>query len=211
MIIYCITNKLNHKQYVGQTRQSLKERWQRHCWSCTKNSNMAISKAIAKYGKENFVIEEICRCSSIQELIEKEMFYIKLKNTLSPSGYNLTPGGETVIHLPETIKRIAEKNRGRLVSEETRIKLRNAGLGRKESDEARLAKSLRMKGKPLSKIAQERSRLANQKTYQLIDPSGSIQIICNMRQFCLSHGLSQFKMCELVNKKRRIYKGWRIG
>lgn len=31
MIIYKITNKINSKQYVGQTVRSLKNRWHGHC------------------------------------------------------------------------------------------------------------------------------------------------------------------------------------
>ena len=61
--IYKITNKINGKIYVGQTTKSLNERFQKHCWGTTQNDkyhlNMAIKKAIKKYGKENFAIELI--------------------------------------------------------------------------------------------------------------------------------------------------------
>ena len=53
--IYKITNKVNGKIYVGQTIKSLKERFQKHCWGTTYKDkyhlNMAIKKAIKKYGK----------------------------------------------------------------------------------------------------------------------------------------------------------------
>ena len=61
--IYKITNKINGKIYIGQTVKSLKERFQKHCWGTTEKDsyhlNMAIKKAIRKYGKQNFTIELI--------------------------------------------------------------------------------------------------------------------------------------------------------
>ena len=53
MIIYKITNSINGKIYIGQTRQALKERFRQHC----KAKTGAISFSIKKYGKENFCSE----------------------------------------------------------------------------------------------------------------------------------------------------------
>lgn len=46
--IYKITNKLNGKVYIGQTIQSLEERFQRHCsrYNDTYHFNMPIKRAI---------------------------------------------------------------------------------------------------------------------------------------------------------------------
>lgn len=52
-------------------------------------------KAIQKYGKNNFVIEQIDSANNLQELNEKEVYWISKLNTLSPSGYNLTIGGDS--------------------------------------------------------------------------------------------------------------------
>ena len=54
---------------------------------------MWIAKTINKYGHENFTIEEIEKCNSIDELNLREQFWIKELNTLAPNGYNLTTGG----------------------------------------------------------------------------------------------------------------------
>ena len=55
--IYKITNKINGKIYIGQTAKSIKERFNQHClkWSCCTKFKYAINK----YGKENFIIEQI--------------------------------------------------------------------------------------------------------------------------------------------------------
>ena len=85
MIIYIITNLINNKQYVGKTTKSLKLRWRRHC----SRKHTAISKAIIKYGKENFKIEVLEYTTSLEELNNLEIEWINKKNTLSPNGYNL--------------------------------------------------------------------------------------------------------------------------
>lgn len=91
--IYIITNTVNNKVYVGQTIRSLEERWREHCRTkCHKGElNMLIKKAIQKYGRENFNITELEKCK-IEELNEKEVYYINLYNSYK-EGYNMTKGG----------------------------------------------------------------------------------------------------------------------
>ena len=55
--IYKITNKVNHKIYIGQSSQP-EERFKQHCYSLTTYKSL-INKAINKYGKENFDFEII--------------------------------------------------------------------------------------------------------------------------------------------------------
>lgn len=94
--IYKITNKINNKVYVGQTTQSLKERFQRHCWGTTNNDkhhfNMAIKQAIKKYGKENFIIELIEEVETAK-LDEREVYWISFYDSYN-NGYNCTKGGQ---------------------------------------------------------------------------------------------------------------------
>ena len=94
--IYKITNKINGKIYVGQTTKSLNERFQKHCWGTTQNDkyhlNMAIKKAIKKYGKENFAIELIEEVEP-DKLDEREVYWISFYNSYN-DGYNCTKGGQ---------------------------------------------------------------------------------------------------------------------
>ena len=60
MFVYIITNRINGKQYVGQTHKSIEQRFKKHCEENT-HKNMPIVKAIHKYGKENFDIHLLHR------------------------------------------------------------------------------------------------------------------------------------------------------
>lgn len=92
--IYKITNKINGHSYIGQSI-NITERWSNEKLdSCNKNSinyNSSLSKAFRKYGIYNFSFEIIEECS-IEELNNKEQYYIHYFNTYN-DGYNETTGG----------------------------------------------------------------------------------------------------------------------
>lgn len=92
--IYKITNIINNKSYIGQTIQNVKERFYQHCATkCSKEVlNMAIHKAIMKYGKDNFIIEVIEETDK-ENLNDREIYWIKYFNTYY-NGYNSTKGGQ---------------------------------------------------------------------------------------------------------------------
>ena len=157
MIIYKIENKINGKIYIGQTQRSLEERIKEHQKkSSTIYGNSYIDKAIQKYGIENFLIEVIENCQTIDELNEREIFWIKYFSCRRPTGYNLTGGGEgSTGHIVtlEARKKISEAHkgkRGRICSEETKAKISASNKGHLVSDEARKMISAAHKGKKLS-------------------------------------------------------------
>ena len=97
--IYKITNTINSKSYIGQTIQNVKERFYQHCATkCSKAvSNMAIHRAIKKYGKSNFTVEVIEEIDSAN-LNDRERYWIKYYNSYN-NGYNSTKGGQDGIKL----------------------------------------------------------------------------------------------------------------
>lgn len=97
--IYKITNTINGKSYIGQTIQNVKERFYQHCVTkCSKAvSNMAIHRAIKKYGKSNFTVEVIEEIDSTN-LNDRERYWIKYYNSYN-NGYNSTKGGQDGIKL----------------------------------------------------------------------------------------------------------------
>lgn len=115
--IYCITNLVNSKVYIGQTRTSIKERYARHV-GCARNGNgnsTLLYLAMRKYGEENFsvsVVESVCADSQDdlhQLLNEREIYYIKEKRSFKPNGYNMTIGGDNPpVHDNITILKLSE-------------------------------------------------------------------------------------------------------
>lgn len=94
MYIYKITNKINGKVYIGQTIKSIEERWKQHC---SKNSLCkALQSALIKYGMDNFSIECVEECYSIDQLNIREIFWINFYNSFY-EGYNLTSGGNNFL------------------------------------------------------------------------------------------------------------------
>lgn len=94
--IYSITNLLNGHMYIGKTND-LKRRWNQH--KSGHGGTTILSKAISKYGLENFLFDTIAEIpfESSEELNnvlnQLEIYYIKLYGTLK-DGYNATYGGE---------------------------------------------------------------------------------------------------------------------
>lgn len=133
MIIYKITNVLDNKVYIGQTIRTLKIRWNSHC--CKSSTTTHIARAIKKHGKENFIIEQIDSASTIEELNEKEIYWINKYNSMDQSvGYNLRSGGENFIVSDVTRTRISKANLGKKkgpLSDEHKSKISAFFKGRK--------------------------------------------------------------------------------
>ena len=105
--IYKITNKINGKCYVGQTRShrlnhgkyrvfGYMGRFRDHiscAFSNKKNTCKYLTSAILKYGPDNFTCEKLMVCS-LDELDKYEQQYITSLLSKYPTGYNLTDGGQ---------------------------------------------------------------------------------------------------------------------
>lgn len=155
MVIYKITNKIDGKQYIGQTVQNIAKRWTQHrSDALIRKNHTALHRAMNKYGTENFSIKVLAHCNSMEEMNHRESYYIKLFNTLAPNGYNIALGGKNQRHSEETKKRLSNLkigvktgktwNKGISPSPETIAKIaassrgeNNGMYGRKHSLEAK--------------------------------------------------------------------------
>lgn len=150
MFIYKITNLLNGKIYVGKTVQPLNKRFAKHKIS-RPGYVSHITRAINKYGEDNFTIESIHNAKEGEDLFELEKYYIKLLGSRSPNGYNMTDGGEGNNGgvFPESAKKILrDKNLGKKLSKETKKKIGDSGRGKKRSEEFKIRLSESRKGVP---------------------------------------------------------------
>ena len=144
-IIYLITNLINGKKYVGQTRQKLRDRMYQHRRN---KKTSGIDGAIKKYGLENFKVEVIEECP-VENLNEREKYWIEFYDCKAPKGYNLTDGGDGILNCSQSTRAKLSKAgkgrpsplKGRTLSKETRDKLSASKSGKNNPNY----------GKPLSK------------------------------------------------------------
>lgn len=101
--IYKITNTETNRIYIGCTINSLKHRFEEHCYRCLKtNINTKLCNNVRKYGVEKFTIELIEECS-LDVIYNREVEVIKEHNSFE-EGLNSTVGGEGCLgykHSPE--------------------------------------------------------------------------------------------------------------
>jgi group I intron endonuclease len=113
--IYKISNIVNNKVYVGQSKNIYK-RWQEHYYELknNRNKNQHLQYSFNKYGEENFIFDiiEVCDIDSLDYL---ERHYIKLYNSIDRSfGYNNENGG----------------NKGKIKSLESCLKISKSRIGK---------------------------------------------------------------------------------
>lgn len=97
--IYKITNKINGKVYIGQTRRTIEFRWKQHVKD-SKKLDYSLYRSMRKYGVDNFIISqlefielkdkyELCKL-----LDEREIYWVSVFNSYGENGYNMTIGGQ---------------------------------------------------------------------------------------------------------------------
>lgn len=93
-LIYKITNKINNKIYIGQTKNLLSKRLNGHRHKC----NPHLSAAFKKYGFENFSFEIVCYTfHTDQEFLDmtERVFIVYYNSDNKEFGYNKTSGGNS--------------------------------------------------------------------------------------------------------------------
>ena len=85
--IYKITKKSNNKSYIGQSNDIVR-RFEEHKYKI----DIPIDMAFAKYGSDAFTFEILEECA-LNQLDEREIYWIAYYNTYKGFGYNCNPGG----------------------------------------------------------------------------------------------------------------------
>lgn len=103
--IYKIENLINGKKYIGKTElPDPQDRWYEHKKAATRQHEQtrALYRALNKYGIDNFLFEVIESDVSVEELANREIFWIDYYNSYH-EGYNETLGGDgcSYLCLPE--------------------------------------------------------------------------------------------------------------
>jgi group I intron endonuclease len=96
--IYAIINKINNKIYVGSTI-NFKKRWIKHKTELRnkKHHSKHLENAWHAHGEENFQFKVLEEVENIQDLINKEQYYLDFyKSYREENGYNICEFAETV-------------------------------------------------------------------------------------------------------------------
>ena len=183
--IYKITNTVNGKSYIGQTRHDVeKTRIRKHL---NGSGNRIIKQTAAKYGEDAFVFE-ILHDGIIPEFLDDlERKAIAKFNTLSPHGYNLTDGGGGGTHSEESRRKMSEAHKGeknhnfgKSHSEEHRRKMSQAHKGKKMSAESRrkMSENNSMRNNPETRIKNaeaQRGRKHSEETKRKMSENNAMQ------------------------------------
>ena len=86
--IYCLTNRVNGKRYIGYTT-NFHKRLRQH-----EKTQSIIGYALRKYGLSNFRITILLDSLTKTQAKNHERHLIAAFNTLVPNGYNVAEGGK---------------------------------------------------------------------------------------------------------------------
>lgn len=174
------------KSYIGITRD-YDARCRMH--RSPTSRCVAFRAAVERYGWDNFLHEVLYDNLTKDQALYREQQLIREYGTMVPHGYNLTTGG----HMPEfsdTTRAMMSASRKQLVMTEERK--------RKISET--------LKGRTMS----ETRRLKNAKRFIVTPPDGTSQLVVNLHQYCLDHGLHSGSMNRVAHGKLSQYKGWLV-
>ena len=152
---YMVTNNINGKVYVGS-----------HSWSGEGidpnyyGSGTAITRAVKKYGKENFQVEVLYYYETAEECrADEERILTEYNVRDCPYSYNCKNSavGFTSEDMTDEIRqKISQANKGKTISEEHRKKLSQAHKGKTKSEEHRKKLSQTLKGRIISDATRQK-------------------------------------------------------
>ena len=113
--VYKITDLTNNKIYIGATTEGSGVRFNRHVARAAQGSSYPIHIAIREHGKENFKLEILQMCDSLDEMNERETYWIAKEGSTNPEiGYNKKAGGGIRFQTSETRRKIGDLHRGKI-------------------------------------------------------------------------------------------------
>jgi len=234
MIIYKSTNTINGKSYIGQTVKPFEVRKGQHI----RANKTPFHEALNEYGYENFQWEVICECKSIEEMNEKEIYYINHYNTLYPNGYNMIEGDSGITHeltrmkLSNSMKGntngkkkflILTPKKEDVIVENLKEYCNEVGINYCKMTFVANGRRLHHKGylcvklDNVSDIDDEIERLKNiefgrdTSGYILTSPNGENIEVDDLTNFCKKHPeLNRYGFMRRLKEKNTPYKGWKI-
>ena len=202
--IYIITNKINGKQYVGQTVKKVRQRFTSHVFDSRRSDTRSgLHSAIKKHGIENFEVQSFATCTTSEELNRLEIHMIAELKTLSPNGYNLMTGGnKNHKHSPESIALMSKSKTGNYTEKQRQGSASRRGKPLSQETLDKMSKAL--KGRPPSKETIEAANRAKHKP--IIDSNGVSYP--SVKAAAEALGLNHSKISAVLNGRRKTTGGY---
>ena len=198
---YMVTNNINGKVYVGS-----------HSWKCEGvdpdyyGSGTAITRAVKKYGKENFQVEVLYYYETVEECRKDEERILTEYNVRDcPHSYNLknsAMGGDKGKTFSEEHKqKISQAHKGKTLSDATRKKLSQAMTGENNP----------MYNKNFSE--EHRKKISQAQDYKktpivAIDKNSKVKIFKSQRECSRVLGLNYKNVNSCLKGRRKTCKGY---
>lgn len=192
--VYLILHKASGTCYIGSAARAVYSRWGEHRYALRRNihRNKHLQNAWNKYGENAFawmVLENV----PAEHVLEREQYWYDLYKENGIKVYNKRENVKSQLgfhHSQATKQLISAVHKGRVVSVETRQKLRMAHLGRRNTWTA----------KHLAK-----------KWPAIISPEGELHTVHNLTKFCRERKLDVSSLRKVIIGEHPHYKGWRLS
>lgn len=159
-IVYLVTNVLDGRFYIGQTRRTLSHRWAVHRSEARRRPVTYFHKAIQRHGAENFEVQIVATAGDQDSLNRLEAVWVAVTGARH-YGYNLKDGGLQAPMSETGRAALSARRRGSKASPETRARMSAARRGRPKSAAHRAAIAAALEGRLPSRACLEAVAVAN--------------------------------------------------
>lgn len=202
---YVVHNTVNNKVYIGKSTKPF-ERFKKHLKVASgtrKVEKFYFHRAINKYGGDNFTFSILQKFDNEEDCNQAEMYWIKFFNAKNKKyGYNLTDGGEGCsgrVITEETREKMRKHALTRRHTEETKQKLREINLGKRLSKESIEKTRQARLGVPLS---EEHKRKISESTKGKIKKKFTKEQVIEIRRLYEKENWSQRELADFFNAKQ---------
>lgn len=214
-IIYRIKNKKDGKSYIGQTEKSFYGRYSSKWWKIRERERgRYVNNALECHGYKNFEVSILeYGLKTLDELGEREKYWIAFFDTMVPNGYNLQDGGKRCEFSQETREKLRQATLKRYNKTYTlRDKDGNIYTFNNLEEFGRIHgvfpqnlrslfwKKTRTCGKQKFHLLETDIRIfkENGKIYEVKDADGKIYKIYNVLKFCKEHDVVISTMWKVI-------------